>query len=70
MQIKEKEAETAAKNKNIQEKRIKLMEDIKKSEQVWADAKRKSEANKSAAIHNFADSLIGLGVHFNSTKTF
>lgn len=46
------------------------MEDIKKSEQVWADAKRKSEANKSAAIHNFADSLVDLGVHFNSTKAF
>jgi len=42
MQIKEKEILTEKKNKTIHEKRVRLTDDVRKSEQIWADAKKKS----------------------------
>ena len=50
------------------DKRIKLTEDFKKTEQIWADAKKKSEANKVASIKDFAGGLVGLGKLFVETK--
>lgn len=44
---------------------MRLTEDVKKSEKVWENAKKQSEAHKSAAIQSFASSLVTLGDHFN-----
>lgn len=65
MQVKHKEAATAQKNKILHEKRVRLTEDVKKSEKVWENAKKQSEAHKSAAIHSFSSNLVSLGDHFH-----
>lgn len=41
-QVKQKENEANLKNKDIMEKRLKLTEDVKKSEKVWENAKKQS----------------------------
>ena len=66
--MKKKEAETAEKNRILHEKRVRLTEDVKKSEKVWENAKKQSEVHKSAAIQSFASSLVCLGDHFNEIK--
>jgi molecular chaperone GrpE (heat shock protein) len=66
--VKEREAETTHRNKIIHEKRVRLTEDFKRNEQVWVEAKKKSEANRQAIIHSFAASLVAVGKHFNKTK--
>ena len=68
MQIKLKETETAEKNKVIHEKRVRLTEDVRKSEKIWQDAKKQSEAIKAAAVQNFASSMIKLADRFNEIK--
>lgn len=45
----------------IHEKRVKLTEDFKRSEQLWVDAKKKSAENKAGIIQSFAASLIEFG---------
>lgn len=62
----EKHAEQ--RNKVIQDKRRRLTEDVKKGEQVWADAKKKSQQHKSEAIQNFAGNLIELGAYLRTTE--
>jgi molecular chaperone GrpE (heat shock protein) len=52
----------------LHEKRVRLTEDVKKSEKVWENAKKQSEVHKSAAIQSFASSLVTLGDHFNQIK--
>lgn len=44
-----------------------MTEDVKKAEQLWTDAKRISEINKTTAIQSFANSLVTLGSHFRET---
>jgi molecular chaperone GrpE (heat shock protein) len=63
-----REKETQQKNKIIHDKRVRLTEDFKKAEQIWVDAKKESNNNKSTAIQSFATSLIELGKHFKETK--
>jgi molecular chaperone GrpE (heat shock protein) len=45
-----------------------LTEDFKKAEQLWVDAKKKSEANKTEVIRGFAATLVPLNTHFINTK--
>ena len=47
---------------------MRLTEDFRKTEQIWIDAKKESNNNKSTAIKSFATSLIDLGKHFKETK--
>lgn len=47
--------------------RVRLTEDIKKGEQIWSDAKKQIERNKSDAINTFAKSLFQLGDQLNKT---
>lgn len=47
--------------------RVRLTEDIKKGEQIWTDAKKKIQKNKSEAIHSFAKGLFLLGDQLNKT---
>lgn len=58
--MKEHEQRTELQNKKVYESRLKLSEDVRKGEQIWTEAKKKSEANKSAAINSFAQGLIEL----------
>jgi hypothetical protein len=52
--MKEKEAINAQKTRIINEKRALLTKDVNISEQLWVEAKKKTELNKTAAVHNFA----------------
>lgn len=56
------------KNNAIHDKRKKLTEDVRKSEAVWDNAKKQSEAHKSTAIEGFAINLVNLGDYFNEIK--
>jgi hypothetical protein len=47
--------------------RVRLTEDIKKADQIWTDAKKQIERNKSEATHTFAKSLFQLGDQLNKT---
>lgn len=47
--------------------RVRLTEDIKKAEQIWVDAKKQIERNKSDAINSFAKGLFQLGDQLNKT---
>ena len=69
MKVKQKEIETERKNKIIHEKRVQLTKDFQKSEEVWKEAKKKSQANKVALVQSFATNLIDLAKHFNYTKS-
>lgn len=68
IQVKAKEKETEEKNKIIQQSRVRLTEDFKKAEQMWVDAKKKSEANKHEVIKGFAAEILTLNTHFLHTK--
>ena len=48
--------------------RVRLTEDIKKAEQIWTDAKKQIERNKSDAIQSFAKGIIKLGDQLNKTS--
>jgi hypothetical protein len=48
--------------------RVRLTEDIKKAEQIWTDAKKHIERNKSDATNSFAKGLIQLGDQLNKTS--
>lgn len=49
--------------------RVRLTEDIKKAEKIWADAKKQIEKNKSEATNSFAKGLIKLGDQLNNTTS-
>jgi hypothetical protein len=49
--------------------RVRLTNDIKKAEQIWTDAKKKIETNKSSAVFNFAKGLTQLGDQLKKTSS-
>jgi hypothetical protein len=49
--------------------RVRLTADIKKAEQIWIDARKKIETNKSNAIQSFAKGLTQLGDQLKVTQS-
>jgi hypothetical protein len=49
--------------------RVRLSNDIRKAEQIWTDARKKIEENKSAAVTSFAKGLTQLGDQLNKTSS-
>lgn len=65
--LKEKEELNRKRNNEVHQMRVRLTEDIKKVDQIWTDAKKQIERNKSEATNKFAKGLFQLGDQLNKT---
>ena len=68
--MKEKEELNKKRNNEVHDMRVRLSNDIKKAEQIWTDARKKIDENKSAAVVSFAKGLTQLGDQINITSSY